>query len=167
MYRFEWENTLYCIFKNTKQISFLATVYELWEYMDQMLCSCVFIIQLLILVSYTVHFGVLWLMFKSFFVAALVYFVSQQPITTSSHYNIHFDAVDSSLWSTTRLGPWTDLVSSVHCPPAATLQMPSSHASWIWTLSAVWYWQAHTAGLCLHWWGFSVDERKSAATESC
>ena len=48
----------------------------------------------------------------------LVYFLSQRPITTSSHYDVHFDAVGSSLRSTTRLGPWTDLVSSVHCSAA-------------------------------------------------
>ena len=95
----------------------------------------------------------------------LVYFLSQQLITTSSHYDVHFDAVGSSLWSTTRLGPWTDLVSSVYCRHAAARQMPSSQASCIcrrypdlWTLSAVWYWQAHAAGIRQHWWGFSMDE---------
>ena len=49
----------------------------------------------------------------------LVYVVSQRPSSACSHNDVQFDASSSCLWSTTRLSPRTDLVSPVHCRPAA------------------------------------------------
>ena len=48
----------------------------------------------------------------------MVYVVSQQQKAASSH-DIQFGAIGSSLQSVTRLGPRTDLVSTLHCRPAA------------------------------------------------
>ena len=52
-------------------------------------------------------------------------------------------------------------------------QVLPSHASCVCrrhpdlrSLSAVWHWQSYTAGVCLHWRGFGVDEGKPAAAKS-
>ena len=103
----------------------------------------------------------------------LIYVVSQQPNTTSSHSDVQFDAIGSRLWSPARTDPWTDLVSPVHCRPDAARQMSSSHATCVcrrhpdlWTLSAVRRWQSCSACHSLQRRDFSVDEGKSTAAES-
>jgi len=58
----------------------------------------------------------------------LVYVVPQRPNTTSSHSDIQFDTIGSRLWSPARFDPRSDLVSPVHCRPAAARQTSSSHA---------------------------------------
>ena len=49
----------------------------------------------------------------------LVYVVPQRPNTTSPHSDVQFDAIGSRFWSPARFGPWTDLISPLHCRPVA------------------------------------------------
>ena len=94
---------------------------------------------------------------------------TQQICTTKS--SSMPSAVD--FWSPARFGPWTDLVSTVHCRPVAARQASSSHATRVcrrhpdrWTLSAVRRWRSCSAGHSLHRRDLSVDEGKSTPAES-